>query len=881
MVIKTSSPGVLVNEVDLTRGTSDAITTNVGAFAGPFQKGPVDEFVLINTENDLELVFGGPTDENYEYWWTVSDFLNYGGVCYVIRCDDSVGDEGDEGGDNPNPQKMRNASTNPTVKAGETDPTGPYVKNEDNFTEDYLGQNENDRFIARTPGIWGNSLAVTAIDAGADYQMNLSKTGIVKVIDGSAVEDGTLYNYTIDGGSNIGEYIKVKATNPANIPVGAFVSNGDAKGIVMSYSSGAFQIMVTAGTFTATGFLLSTQGQQSGQVTAVYRQGNHKYYKVGAGGTSLLTDAVSGASTAQAAPAASSGYGSGGTSTTSTEGEGPNLFTESDVDILAEFVVEGDESNPIVVSSVWVPQTYSLVEANNFFGWPKAPVNGQKVRPETSGINDGPTTCGDTYYWDSNTQLWYNAYVPVAGNLVHDNTNVFGIAFIGSWYDNQIAFQGIPWYRFASRPGTTANAYDYGSSNDEVHIIVYDATGELTGSKGNVLEEYFNVSKLSDSSKPEGERNYYRDVINANSRYIYANAPLSGQTAEINTDTSPVGTSIKAGVKAEYIFPGIRDMSGGVDNLVATLAELQAGYSKYAEENTFEIDYILQGPAGAIDGTSSYRNFEAAVAKANFLISIVEQRRDCMCFLSPPRYMCVTQKSANEITQNIADWAMELTSSSYACIDSGYKYTYDRFRENYVNVPLNGDVAGTLVYTAFRSEPWFSPAGFQRGQIRNVVKLPYNPNKGQRDLLYSNRVNPVVTFPGEGTVLFGDKTALGYSSAFDRINVRRLFLVVERELAKLSKTTLFEFNDDTTRALFKNNVNPFLRDVQAKRGMFDFLVVCDETNNTPEIIDRNEFVADIYIKPARSINYITLNFIATKTGVAFDEAVGLFRRNSF
>ena len=414
-----------------------------------------------------------------------------------------------------------------------------------------------------------------------------------------------------------------------------------------------------------------------------------------------------------------------------------------------------------------------------------------------------------------------------------------------------------------------------------MHAIVYDSTGELTGSKGNVLEEYFDVSKLLDATKPEGERNYYVSTINQNSSYIYANKPLSGPNGELNTGLAPVGTSIRDAVECSYIFCGVRDLSGGVDQLKATLAELQAGYSKYAEENTFEIDYILQGPASTVDGTSSYRDFEAAVAKANFLISVVEQRRDCMAFLSPPRYMCVTQKSANQVTEDIATWAQELTSSSYTVIDSGYKYTYDRFREAYVNVPLNGDTAGTLVYTAYRSEPWFSPAGFQRGQIRNVVKLPYNPNKAQRDVLYSNRVNPVVTFPGEGTVLFGDKTALGYSSAFDRINVRRLFLVVEREVAKLSKTTLFEFNDDTTRALFKNNVNPFLRDVQAKRGMYDFLVVCDETNNTPEIIDRNEFVADIYIKPARSINYITLNFIATKTGIAFDEAVGLFRRNSF
>ena len=252
-----------------------------------------------------------------------------------------------------------------------------------------------------------------------------------------------------------------------------------------------------------------------------------------------------------------------------------------------------------------------------------------------------------------------------------------------------------------------------------------------------------------------------------------------------------------------------------------------------------------------------------------------------MCFLSPPRYMVVNQSSAAQITRNVVQWADELTSSSYAVFDSGYKYQYDRFNDKYRYVPLNGDIAGTLVYSSFRAEPWFSPAGFARGQIRNAVKLPFNPSKKQRDDLYSSRVNPVVDFPGEGTVLYGDKTGLAYSSAFDRINVRRLFLIVEKEIAKISKTTLFEFNDEITRTLFKNNVNPFLRNVQAKRGMYDFLVVCDESNNSPEIIDRNEFIADIYIKPARSINFITLNFVATKTGVTFDEAIALHRRTSF
>ena len=423
MVIKTASPGVLVNEVDLTRGTTDAITTNVGAFAGPFAKGPVDEFILLNTEGDLELTFGKPTDQNYEYWWTVSNFLNYGGVCYVVRCDDSVGDEGTEAGDNPNPQKMRNASSNPTIKIGETDATGPYIKNEDHFTEDFLGQNEQDRFTARTPGVWGNSLAVTVIDAGADFQMNLDKTGIVRAIDGSDIQDGTLYNYTIDGGTNIGTYIKIKATNPAAIVAGTFVSdNAGATGIVMNYENGVYQIMVTGGVFTIGGFLLSNTGQQSGEVTEVYTQGNHCYYKVGSGGTSLFTNA----------DANSDGVD-----------DGLNLFSENDIDILAEFTADGSEANPMIVSSIWKAQTYTMIEGNNLFGWPKQPRNGQKVRPDTVGITEGPTTAGDTYVWDARDENWYNTYTPQGGNLIHDTANVFRIGVIGDWFTNQqVAFQG-------------------------------------------------------------------------------------------------------------------------------------------------------------------------------------------------------------------------------------------------------------------------------------------------------------------------------------------------------------------------------------------------------------------------------------------------------
>jgi hypothetical protein len=325
---------------------------------------------------------------------------------------------------------------------------------------------------------------------------------------------------------------------------------------------------------------------------------------------------------------------------------------------------------------------------------------------------------------------------------------------------------------------------------------------------------------------------------------------------------------VGTGVEANYINAANYTFSEGVNQLTATLGERQIAYNKFTTENVSILDYILQGPAGT--------NLNDATSLGNFLINITEERRDCMCFLSPMRQDVVGVDSETS-TKRIETWANTLTSSSYAVFDSGYKYTYDRFNDVYRYIPLNGDVAGTLVFTSLEAEPYYSPAGISRGQIRNVAKLPYNPGKAQRDILYAARVNPVVTFPGEGTVLFGDKTGLAYSSAFDRINVRRLFLIVEREIAEISRVNLFEFNDQVTRTLFKNNVNPFLRDIQSKRGMYDFLVVCDETNNPPEIIDRNEFVADIYIKPAKSINFITLNFIATKTGASFEESIGLFR----
>ena len=548
------------------------------------------------------------------------------------------------------------------------------------------------------------------------------------------------------------------------------------------------------------------------------------------------------------------------------------------VEVLGEQVVYGfgatdANGTPLdknIVDTIFLPAGLTY-EEGKVYGWPaptatgkaRTPVDGERVKSDLNTL----------YQWSSAREQWVVQYTPVSNeDLLFDGQILYQIDEADDWYQQQIAFDGIPWFRFAGRPGSSPNALDKGSGNDEMHLIVYDSTGDLTGSKGNTLENYYNVSKNSGALTPEGNRNYYIEVVNRTSTLIYANTDVDGPNLEdLNTAINALapGQKFVSGRVSGYIDATSYVMNGGVDNMNATLGEIQAGYQKFIDENVEDLDYVLQGP-------SMYTE-DDAVAKANFIISIAEAKKDCMSFVSPPRYAALEPLNAEVITDSVVEFADKLSSSSYAVFDSGYKYMYDRFNDKYRYVALNADIAGLLAATSFYNEPWYSPAGLQRGQIRNVVKLGYNPSKEQRDELFSARVNPVVSFAGEGTVLYGDKTALTYSSAFDRINVRKLFLILEREITKISRNVLFEFNDPVTRSMFKNNVAPFLRDVQSRRGLIDYLVVCDTSNNTPEVVDRNEFVADIYIKPNKSINFVTLNFIATKTGVTFAESVAMFR----
>lgn len=439
---------------------------------------------------------------------------------------------------------------------------------------------------------------------------------------------------------------------------------------------------------------------------------------------------------------------------------------------------------------------------------------------------------------------WIAKYPGLLGNSI--TVSMADASTFSSW-----AYKG----NFEGAPATSSYASALGGSGDEVHVAIIDKDGKWTGTAGTLLETYSFLSKAGDAKKEDGTTAYYKNVINSQSAYVWwANHPTAGT----NWGNNAEGVTF-----ASLGSQNTSNLSGGLDDFSSTDAQEIAAFDLLKNDEQYDVNLIMCGKASA--------------TVASYVIqSVAEVRKDCVAFVSPQSASTGEPLIGTESTvaDSIVTFRNTLPSSSYAVIDSGYKYQYDRYADQYRWVPLNGDVAGLCARTDYTDDPWFSPAGLNRGQIKNVVKLAYNPRKTDRDTLYKAGINPVVSFPGQGVVLFGDKTALTKPSAFDRINVRRLFITLEKAIATAAKYQLFEFNDGFTRAQFKNIVEPFLRDVKGRRGVTDFLVVCDETNNTAEVIDTNRFVADIYIKPARSINFIQLNFIATRTGASFTEIAG-------
>ena len=642
------SPGVVIQERDLTLGSIETVEVNVGAIAGAFAKGPVNKPVRISSESELLSKFGEPNDSNYETWFAASSFLAYGGVLDVVR------------------------SSGASLKTANVGGVSLTINSVEDYEGNYYDGTAAWDYASKSVGAVGNSIKVVVIDSGANQRLTLSGSFVGSVTAGSTIQ-----------------------------------TTSGSKSAYVHYVSGTTVDIIWI-----------------------------------SGGAWTTTDLVD------------------------------------------------DGSNPDL----------SIVSA------------------------------------------------------VH-------------WYDAQMITPTLNWNQVAPQPGTSVHVAERGGSNDEMHIVVVDVDGGVTGTPNTVLEKFLYVSKASDGKSSEGSLVYYPEVILNQSNYIYWGSHDNEEIWDVSGNAFANASNVGGDSTTAFDILGEKEytMSGGADDFTLSQAEIIAGYDYFADPETVQIDYLIMGGGGASEIESK--------AKANKLISIVNSRKDCVAFISPDKSNVVGVSDSGTQTTNIVDFFDTFASTSYAVFDSGWKYLYDRFADKYRWIPCNGDTAGLCASTTANGDPWFSPAGLNRGGIKNAIKLAYSPKKSERDTLYQKRINPITSLPGQGIVLFGDKTALASPSAFDRINVRRLFLVIEKTIGNAAKGVLFELNDEFTRNNFNNVVEPYLRDIQARRGITDFLVVCDSSNNTPDLIDKNEFVAEIYIKPARSINFITLTFVATRTGVSFEEVI--------
>ena len=640
------SPGVNVSEVDLTT-VVPAVSTTTGAIAGHFRWGPVEERVLIDSEDRLVSNFHKPNANTADDFFTAANFLAYGNSLVTVRVVDSS-----------------------VAKNAVSGSAAAYISNDDYYNETYSHNSSSGDWVARYPGILGNSVKVSVCQSKAAYESS-----------------STLHTHTY----SITQNTKTLTFNKDSISLSTDFVVGDI-------------------------LLLGTNLEQR-KITAI---------------------------------------------------SGNNITLDSNY-------------------------------------------TGDTLTRSASAI----------------TRRW---------------------EFFNS---------------FDHPPTTTISSNTVNSTGDAIHVAVVDEDGDITGTKGSMIESYSHVSVASDAKTEQGGNNYYKDVINQGSNWIWwgaHNASLTnaGQESKKGNDgTAGSGVAFGGATK-----PVTNSLSLGKDGGIPTTAAYTTGYNLFKSSDDVDVSLVMGSSADTTLATHLINN-------------IAEHRKDCVAVLSPERADVVNNDSYDgKQAQDIITFRDTLPSSSYGVIDSGWKYMYDKYNDVFRYVPLNGDTAGLMVQSDLTRDPWYSPAGYNRGNVKNAVKLAFNPSKADRDELYKKGVNPVVSFPGQGTVLFGDKTMLTQPSAFDRINVRRLFIVLEKAIATAAKFTLFEFNDAFTQSQFKNLVEPFLRDVQGRRGITDFAVVCDGTNNTGEVIDRNEFVGDIYVKPARSINFIQLNFVAVRSGIEFSEIVG-------
>lgn len=831
------SPGINVTEIDLTT-IVPGVSTSEGAIAGVFRWGPVNERVLIDSETQLVNRFGKPTNFNAETWFTAASFLGYSSQLFVVRAGDLTG-------------------SSPLVTA--------------NITSGSSSVNVGDTSDLENGMILIASANTAAIRVGTTISVtNATHVSLATSSDALATTNGvslqfvsntTVFNAVANSGavSNLALHI-VRNENDYTIKDGTFDTDvqwiarwpgeiGNSLKISVCDSSNAFQSNVTLSSNASfTGNVEFTVGsntayvrvapvdttnvdttlavtslntetallEDSFEVGDLLTTGNNKI------GTQYIK--ITGVATTNAALAANSSATADVEEDSNTLVSSTSMFTSNSVGSYLAIYSAASEFDLVRISGY---TNSTSVQLSSNVSFTNAAANVAVYTPRTVAIS-----LQDDYRLSTN----YTARDTIAR----------------SWEYFELFDSAPGWSEYQINFGNTA-------APDELHAVVVDEDGQFTGVPGTVLERFSAMSRATDARSFDGASNYYKNVINEQSNFVWWAGDRSGATSNTalnlvaSTNMTPFSASLRYG-------------QNGSDESTVSIGTLATAYDEFSSVEEVEIGLVLQGKA---------RGGSHGGQLANYLIdNIAEKRIDCVVFVSPDR-SDVVNNFGFEATDIIA-FRNTLRSSSYGFLDSGYKYMYDRYNDVYRWIPLNGDTAGLTARTEITNDAWWSPAGYNRGNIRNLVRLAYNPRKADRDILYKKGINPVVTFPGEGTILYGDKTLLAKPSAFDRINVRRLFIVLEKAISRSAKYTLFEFNDSFTRAQFRNLVTPYLRDVQGRRGIIDFLVVCDDTNNTPEVIDRNEFVADIYIKPARSINFIQLNFVAVRTGVAFSEVVGQF-----
>jgi hypothetical protein len=814
------SPGVNVSEIDQTT-SAPAVATTEGAIAGVFRWGPLDQRVLVDSEGTLVSTFGKPTSNNAETFFTAANFLAYGNKLYVVRSGNTA--------------------------YNTTDPLKTATANTLALSASYANGDVNDSLYPAAVGSNNTLQELYAAQLASVKNANEYEDALSNLANHPGIHFGARYP------GELGNSLKISICPSSD----AFQSTINVASVVnTSIESESSVVSYTYSNVAQS----STDGSGTGATFDVTRYANGDYtVAVNSGGTghanddtiTINGDLLGGANTTHnvtfvATTGAADTIIASVANTTGTANDYSTVTKQFDIAV-------GSSQGFISID-----EPLSNTGANADYG-----IFTDIVADFVIGdiITVGNNTIGTS-------DLKLKSFGTVESNTTHTRLQVN----FENRYQQRAAFSTSSvtrkWEYYAvvdKAPGSTFAVIsgDHRDANnalikDGMHIVISDEDGQITGAPGTLLEVYNNISRASDAKTEEGDDNYYRNILRDQSLYVWSYNHISGlgvATADsIATSTAALPTTIS--------FTGGDD---GRSESAIDESAIMAGYDYFVNSEDVDISLILCGKA---------RGGSHGELIPNYIISnIAEQRKDCMVFVSPDRADTVNAGAAT--VDNVIQFRQALINSSYAVMDSGYKYQYDRYNDVYRNIPLNGDIAGLAVRTDADRDPWFSPAGLQRGSIRNLVRLTFNPSKSQRDQLYKEDVNPVVTIPGQGTILFGDKTLLGRPSPFDRINVRRLFIVLEKTVSAAAKFTLFEFNDEFTRAQFKNLVEPFLRDVQGRRGIYDFRVVCDETNNGEAVVDANQFVGDIYIKPAKSINFIQLNFVAVRSGVEFSEIVGV------